>query len=715
MSRCPLPPVRDRVRDVALALAFGFACTLSPTPLASDGVPDLRLIEFEQSIISPRLTSTDARVTPTRLEQSPALRIETGHRESWPGITVKAPQTSWDLSPYALLVAPVRNTGTNRVTIHCRVDNPGADGIRACITRSVTVAPGTTNLLRVDLRRAGESRLGDRLFGMRGYPVAAGGEGTINPSNIIQFLVFVSKPDADHVFEVGEFVATGAYTPPTAWVTDAEPFMPLIDTFGQYRHKTWPGKTADLVALRQQAEVESKQLSQDSGPAGWDRFGGWAAGPQLQATGYFRTERHQDRWWLVDPEGHLFWSHGIDCVQMLDATPIAGREAWFADFIGKEPEFAGYLQPNFVLKGHYAGQSPACFSFAGANLHRKYGANWRELYADRIHRRLRAWGLNTIGNWSDERVAHLRRTPYTDSIGSDNVRMVAGSEGYWGKFPDVFDPGFRASLRRQMAGKTSRSANDPWCLGYFSDNEMSWGDDVSLALAALASPADQPAKRAFLADLQARHTTIGALNQAWGTSHASWDALAASTQQPERARAQSDLQAFYTRTAEEYFRTVREVIREGAPHQLYLGCRFAWVNDRAAAAAAKYCDVVSYNLYVRSVADFRFNGGKDMPLLIGEFHFGALDRGMFHTGLVPVENQTARAQAYTDYVRGAARHPSFVGCHWFQYQDEPTTGRAYDEENYQIGFVDIADTPYAETVRASRTVAEGLYRLRASE
>ncbi len=34
------------------------------------------------------------------------------------------------------------------------------------------------------------------------------------------------------------------------------------------------------------------------------------------------------------------------------------------------------------------------------------------------------------------------------------------------------------------------------------------------------------------------------------------------------------------------------------------------------------------------------------------------------------------------------------------------------KENYQIGFVDIADTPYAETVSASRTVAETMYALR---
>jgi agarase len=86
---------------------------------------------------------------------------------------------------------------------------------------------------------------------------------------------------------------------------------------------------------------------------------------------------------------------------------------------------------------------------------------------------------------------------------------------------------------------------------------------------------------------------------------------------------------------------------------------------------------------------------------------------MFHTGLVPVSTQAERAQAYKDYVIGAARHPQFVGAHWFEYQDEPTTGRVYDEENYQIGFVDIADTPYAETVQAVREVADRMYRARA--
>ena len=44
-----------------------------------------------------------------------------------------------------------------------------------------------------------------------------------------------------------------------------------------------------------------------------------------------------------------------------------------------------------------------------------------------------------------------------------------------------------------------------------------------------------------------------------------------------------------------------------------------------------------------------------------------------------------------------------------------TTGRPLDEENYQIGFVDIADTPYPETVAACRQVGYGLYALRLAE
>jgi hypothetical protein len=672
--------------------------------VSAQAAPDLVLADFHASHV-PTLGVTGAKID--KLQSG--LQVATGHQESWPGISLRAPGQKWNLAEFAQVIAEVKNTGTNALTLFGRVDNAGADGEKNCLTGSVKLNPGQEGSIKIALKRTQDDNLEGKLFGLRGYPVSAGGAGTIDPSRVTQLLVFVSKPTADHSFEIGRIRAAGSYTAPTAWVTDANPFFPFIDTFGQYRHKDWPGKVKSLQDLKARRDDETRQLDKLPGPKNWDQYGGSAGGPQLKATGFFRTEKIATKWWLVDPEGHLFFSHGIDCVRAFDSTPIEEREAWFADFPGRQAEFTPFLSHDFALKGHFAGRSPECFSFVGANLLRKYGTEWRTIYPKRVQERLRSWGLNTIANWSDPATRRLRQTPYTDSIGSGRTLAIEGSEGYWGKFPDVFAPVFGENVRRGMESKRGDSAGDPWCIGYFSDNEMAWGDETSLAVAALQSPATQPAKLAFIQDLKTQYGDVSKLNGAWGSSFNSWDALLANRVAPDKSKAAADLGAFYSRTAEQYFRTVRDTIKAVAPSQLYLGCRFAWVNARAAAAAAKFCDVVSYNVYRASVADFQFNGGADVPLLIGEFHFGALDRGLFHTGLVALPNQQARAETYKSYVRSALRHPQFVGCHWFQYFDEPTIGRTYDEENYQIGFVDVADTPYQETIEASRAVGYQLY------
>ena len=123
------------------------------------------------------------------------------------------------------------------------------------------------------------------------------------------------------------------------------------------------------------------------------------------------------------------------------------------------------------------------------------------------------------------------------------------------------------------------------------------------------------------------------------------------------------------------------------------------------------CDVVSFNVYKTTLdtKEWAFADNLNKPCIIGEFHFGALDRGMFHTGLVPTPSQQRRAQAYLQYVQSVADNPNFVGCHWFQYLDEPLTGRVWDGENYNIGLVDITDTPYPElTTAAAHGSRDGL-------
>ena len=211
----------------------------------------------------------------------------------------------------------MKNAGPTRATLNCRVDNPGADGTKNCVNGAVTLGPGQFGTLQVPLRRTSDDTLGGKLFGMRGYPAATGGPGTIAPATITQILLFVNQPQESCVFEVGDLRATGTHTAPSACSGDAEPFSPFMDTFGQYKHKDWPGKTRSLAELRQRRDSEATELAAQPGPKDWDRYGGWVEGPQLPASGFFRTQKTHAKWWLVDPEGRLFFSHGIDCVRMI--------------------------------------------------------------------------------------------------------------------------------------------------------------------------------------------------------------------------------------------------------------------------------------------------------------------------------------------------------------------------------------------------------------
>ena len=671
---------------------------------------DQVLYDFSTVADPGALQASDVQVSKLPFGDGVGLKLVTGHAADWPGITLPAPDGHWDLSQRADVLLDIRNLDANEVTVYCRVDNPRADGVKNCITGSTTVAPGGTATLRTTLRHRSLGAPPVELFGMRGYPYNQSDQGTLDTTNVTGVVIFVARPERDHQFAIGNLRAEGEHEPVPPWPAN-KPFLPLIDTFGQYLHRDWPGKVHSLAELKGRVAEEQADLDAHPGPEGWDQYGGWANGPQLEATGFFRTAKQDGKWWLVDPDGRLFFSHGIDCVGLLDSTPVSEREDWFQDYPGAQPDLAEFASKGWSLHGHWAGQTSDCYNFTAANLKRKYGDEWRQRSASQAHQRLRSWGLNTIANWSSRTIWLMDRTPYTANVGFKS-RLLEGSQGYWGKFRDVFDPSFARGIADAMAGQVGVTANDPWCIGYFIDNEIAWGDDTSLAVAALKSPAEQPAKLAFVADLRAKYQTIDRLNAAWGTAYASWDSLLESVATPDPVKAREDLTAFYTHSAETYFEVIRDAVRAVAPHQLYLGCRFSVVNPLATAAAGKYCDVVSYNLYRRSVADFKPSADIDVPLIIGEFHFGALDRGMFHTGLVPVGSQSARAEAYRSYVTGALQHPQFVGCGWFQYQDEPTTGRTYDEENYQIGFVDICDTPYPETIGAARAVGARIYEVR---
>ncbi len=472
-------------------------------------------------------------------------------------------------------------------------------------------------------------------------------------------------------------------------------YFPFIDEYGQYKHLDWPEKIHSDKDLKENHKKELAELEKTPAPATWDRFGGWADGPKYEATGSFYPVKHDGKWYLVDPDGNLFWSLGIDVLQAhTDATQGKGHERWFTHKVPAD------------------GSLP----FTHWNLQKKYGrTDYEKEFYDVMVKRLNAWGINTIGNWSKTDVMILGRKPYTMQL-SDFARGFPRFRKSNVKFYDVFDPEFEEKMgnilrdRAEVDEITRKSINDPMCIGYFIDNELRFNDIMK---AVFGAEPDQPAKQAFIADLKEKYGTIEKLNKAWGTDFADWEKLAENRSMPKGRGYRADSDAFYAKFVDRYFRICREGIKKTAPHRLYLGCRFVGFRQSKAAqdAAAKYCDVVSVNTYQNSVANVDPKSFGEKPILIGEFHFGTYDRGMFSDGLCPTADQTERATAFLRYVQGALVHPNMVGVHWFQFRDQPLTGR-WDGEGYQIGFVDVADTPYPELIKAAREAGENMYTYR---
>jgi len=632
------------------------------------------------------------------------LEVHFSHVD-WPNILLSAPESGWDWSSYDGVGFSVYNPTDTAVAVAIRLDNDGADGMNFCNNLRNTVRPGG----RLEFNMFFNRPIGRTLWGMRGTPGAAQyGEGEpLDLTRITAVQLFLPMPDREHrlvlekvrLFSLGEDAKSGVK-------------FPFVDRFGQYMHEDWPGKLKDegefagRIAREQNAHAKAPQLP------GRDPFGGWADGPRREATGWFRTEEIDGRWWLITPDGTLFLSLGITCVGTWERTFVEGRDGWFEWLPVPDAPLFGSLYSRMSGAHSMAdliGGAGLTYSFYGANLIRKYGPAWADKWRESVYKRLRHWGFNTIANWSQDDVLANSDTPFVASTGLHNVRLIEGARGYWSKMMDVYDPSFEenaASATRHIAEKHGKN---PLCIGYFVDNELAWEGVVE---GVLSSDVDQPARQALFAFLRERHGSLEALNEAWHVTLSDWNELQGAV--ATHAVARKDMSDFYYAFALRYFTIINAGLKQYAPNQLYLGCRFASAPDEAVRACAAVADVVSANLYYSSIPADKWTGSDalDKPVIIGEFHFGALDRGMFHTGLVGAKDQDDRAAQYKAYVGSVLDNPSLVGCHWFQYIDEPITGRWFDGENYNIGFLDVTDTPYPEMVKAAQEIHANAYERR---
>ena len=431
---------------------------------------------------------------------------------------------------------------------------------------------------------------------------------------------------------------------------------PLVDQFGQWMGDDWPGKTASLDQLQAAWVAEEKALGK--GDLASCRYGGYV-GTKARATGFFRVEKIDGKWWFVDPDGHLFLSLGADSIGTSVSTSTQGREALFAA-----------LPPAGLSPGRAGDRGGA--SFYAWNMVRRFGADWSAQWIDLTARRMFAWGFNTVGNWSDARLGDAHRVPYVVTLRGWGIE--SGPMGV----PDVYAPEYAANIDLAAARQCDARKDDPYVLGYFLGNEPPWPGRESVAVDAILAGPDRPLKKAakaFLAD----------------------------SDTPERRS------AFLYQAYQKFVEAASAAIRKHDPNHLNLGLRFGSTTPPEIVRLSKIFDVYSLNNYAYQVNQAEIDKARsliDRPMLIGEFHFGTPGRGMT-PGLKQTSSQEERGVAYRYYVENALADPSIVGAHWFEWIDEPSTGR-FDGENYNIGLVDVTDRPYRELLDAAQATHKRL-------
>ena len=261
-------------------------------------------------------------------------------------------------------------------------------------------------------------------------------------------------------------------------------------------------------------------------------------------------------------------------------------------------------------------------------------------WAEATLARVASYGFKGVGAWSDP-VLHRFDVPITRDL---NVSTWLG-----GRARRVGSAAWEAELEEVIRRQVEPLRDNRNLVGYYLDNELDWGDDSAETY----------------------------------------------------------------RTARRYFEVTTRLVRKYDPNHLVLGVRFRGAAPRQVVAASKgLTDAQSINYYPHDAKLDRelfeslheLSGGQ--PIIVSEYSFHALDgrsgnRNRFGFP-AQVADQAARARGYRLMTTRLARLPYVIGADWFQWMDEPPSGRIRDGEDVNFGIVDVADDEYQLLVDAVR-------------
>jgi hypothetical protein len=279
---------------------------------------------------------------------------------------------------------------------------------------------------------------------------------------------------------------------------------------------------------------------------------------------------------------------------------------------------------------------------------------------------------------------------------------ASGTSGFINQCMPVFHPEFE-SFCEHCARELTQTANDPYLLGFMTDNELQCPADLLTRYLTLdaSHPDLKPNRDAAVAWLTARKGSAD----------------------PTRIDRRDQFE-FIAFVFDRYYRIVTAAIRRYDSHHMYMGSR---INYRATElenplfwkVAAKYHDVVSVNYYSvwgpDSIDVANWEAWADRPILITEWYAKALDvpglANTFGAGWL-VRTQADRARYYQHFVLKTLECRNIVGYHWFKYRDDPPESTALDcAGGANKGMFDADGRPYKLLLDAAGEVNREVYPL----